>query len=210
MLALIFATLLNSKIKGSNIYRAIYFLPIVVAPAAVAMVWKWLFNTDFGFINYVLGIFGIQGPEWLTSPMTAIISVSIVTIWSSLGYDIVLLLAGLQSIPKSYYEAADVDGASSITKFFKITIPMISPTLFFVLVMRVMAALKQFDLMYMLIGEGNPALEGSQTLTYLFYRNAFVMGDKGYASVIVLWMFLIIGLITLLQFKIQKKWVNYD
>lgn len=142
--------------------------------------------------------------------MTAIISVSIVTVWSSLGYDIVLLLAGLQSIPKSYYEAADVDGASSITKFFKITIPMISPTLFFVLVMRVMAALKQFDLMYMLIGEGNPALEGSQTLTYLFYRNAFVMGDKGYASVIVLWMFLIIGLITLLQFKIQKKWVNYD
>ncbi len=210
MLALIFATLLNSKIKGSNIYRAIYFLPIVVAPAAVAMVWKWLFNTDFGFINYVLGIFGIQGPEWLTSPMTAIISVSIVTVWSSLGYDIVLLLAGLQSIPKSYYEAADVDGASSITKFLKITIPMISPTLFFVLVMRVMAALKQFDLMYMLIGEGNPALEGSQTLTYLFYRNAFVMGDKGYASVIVLWMFLIIGLITLLQFKIQKKWVNYD
>lgn len=209
-LALVFAALLNSKIKGKDVYRAIYFLPIVVAPAAVAMVWKWMFNTDFGLINYVLELVGIQGPSWLTTPIMAIISVSIVTVWSSIGYDIILILAGLQGISGSYYEAAKVDGASGITQFFKITLPLISPTLFFVLVMRVMAALKQFDLMYMLIEEGNPALEGAQTLTYLFYRNAFVIGDKGYASVIVLWTFVIIAVITIIQFKVQKRWVNYD
>lgn len=210
ILALIFATLLNTKIKGKSIYRAIYFLPIVVAPAAVAMVWKWLFNTDFGLINYVLGLFGVNGPAWLTSPKVALISVSIVTIWSSIGYDIILILAGLQGISESYYEAARLDGASPIRQFFNITIPLISPTLFFVVVLRIMAALKQFDFMYMLIGEGNPALESSQTLTYLFYRNAFEIGDKGYASVIILWTFMIIGIITIIQFIGQKKWVNYD
>lgn len=210
ILALIFATLLNTKIKGKSIYRAIYFLPIVVAPAAVAMVWKWLFNTDFGLINYVLGLFGIDGPAWVTSPSVALISISIVTIWSSIGYDIILILAGLQGISESYYEAARLDGASPIKQFFNITIPLISPTLFFVVVLRIMSALKQFDFMYMLIGEGNPALESSQTLTYLFYRNAFVIGDKGYASVIILWTFMIIGVITIMQFVGQKKWVNYD
>ncbi|MDU3645493.1 MAG: sugar ABC transporter permease [Clostridium perfringens] len=210
LLALIFAALLNSKIKGKSIYRAIYFLPIVVAPAAVAMVWKWLFNTDYGLINYLLSLVGIEGPSWLTNPTMAMISISIVIIWSSVGYDIILILAGLQGIPKTYYEAAKVDGASSIVQFFKITIPLVSPTLFFVLVLRVMAALKQFDFMYMLIGEGNPALEGTQTLTYLFYRHAFEIGDKGYASVIVLWTFLIIAMITAIQFKVQKKWVNYE
>lgn len=210
ILALIFATLLNTKIKGKSIYRAIYFLPIVVAPAAVAMVWKWLFNTDFGLINYVLELFGVNGPAWLTSPKVALISVSIVTIWSSIGYDIILILAGLQGISESYYEAARLDGASPIRQFFSITIPLISPTLFFVVVLRIMAALKQFDFMYMLIGEGNPALESSQTLTYLFYRNAFEIGDKGYASVIILWTFMIIGIITIIQFIGQKRWVNYD
>ena len=210
ILALIFATLLNTKIKGKSIYRAIYFLPIVVAPAAVAMVWKWLFNTDFGLINYVLKLFGVDGPAWITSPGMALISVSIVTIWSSIDYDIILILAGLQGISESYYEAAKLDGASPIKQFFNITVPLVSPTLFFVVVLRIMAALKQFDFMYMLIGEGNPALESSQTLTYLFYRNAFEIGDKGYASVIILWTFMIIGLITIIQFVGQKKWVNYD
>lgn len=209
LLALVFASLLNEKLKGRNIFRSLYFLPIIVAPAAVAMVWRWMFNKDFGLLNYLLGLIGVDGPGWLTSPSMVIISISIVTIWSSLGYDIILLISGLQSIPTIYYEAADMDGASSIKKFFSITVPLISPTLFFVLIMRVMAALKQFDLMYMLVDETSPVLENAQTLTFLFYRNAFVIGNKGYASVIVLWTFLIIAVITYAQFKIEKKWVNY-
>lgn len=209
LLALVFASLLNEKLKGRNIFRSLYFLPIIVAPAAVAMVWRWMFNKDFGLLNYLLGLIGVDGPGWLTSPSMVIISISIVTIWSSLGYDIILLISGLQSIPTIYYEAADMDGASNIKKFFSITVPLISPTLFFVLIMRVMAALKQFDLMYMLVDETSPVLENAQTLTFLFYRNAFVIGNKGYASVIVLWTFLIIAVITYAQFKIEKKWVNY-
>ena len=171
IIALILATILNKKIKGRDIYRTIYFIPMVATPAAITMVWKWLFNTDYGLINYLLSLVGIEGPSWLTNPTMAMISISIVTIWSSVGYDIILILAGLQGIPKTYYEAAKVDGASSIVQFFKITIPLVSPTLFFVLVLRVMAALKQFDFMYMLIGEGNPALEGTQTLTCLLYTS---------------------------------------
>ena len=209
LLALVLAALLNEKLKGKNIFRSLYFLPIIVAPAAVAMVWRWMFNKDFGLLNHLLGLIGIEGPGWLTSPSMVIISISIVTIWSSVGYDIILLISGLQSIPSIYYEAADMDGASSINKFFNITVPLISPTLFFVLILRIMAALKQFDLMYMLVDETSPVLENAQTLTFLFYRNAFVIGNKGYASVIVLWTFLIIAVITYAQFKIEKKWVNY-
>lgn len=209
-IALVFATLLNSKIKGKSIYRAIYFLPIVCAPAAIAMVWKWMFNTEFGLINQVLSIFGIANIPWLTNPSVAMVSISIVTIWSSIGYDIILILAGLQGVSQSYYEASKIDGATGVQQFFSITIPLISPTMFFVLILRLMAALKQFDLIYMLVDEKNPALSGAQTLTYLFYRQAFIIKDKGYASVIVLWTFLIIAGITAVQFISQKKWVHYD
>lgn len=209
-LALFFANLLNSKIKLKGFYRAIFFLPIVCAPAAVAMVWKWMFNTEFGLINQILSLFGLENTPWLTNPVLAIISVSIVTIWSSIGYDIILILAGLQSIPGSYLEAAKIDGANRFQTFFKITIPLTSPTLFFVLIMRLMASLKQFDLIYMLVDEKNPALSGAQTLTYLFYRQAFVVRDKGYASVIVLWTFVLIALFTIIQFLGEKRWVHYD
>lgn len=210
LLALIFAVLLNSKIKGKNVYRAIFFLPIVCAPAAIAMVWKWLFNTNFGILNQFLGIFGFAPVAWLTDPSVAIVSVSIVTIWSSIGYDIILILAGLQNISQSYYEAAKIDGAGPLKTFSKITVPMVSPTLFFTLIMRMMSALKAFDLIYMLVDEKNPALEGAQTLTYYFYRQAFVIKNTGYASVIVLWTFVIIALLTVFQFVGQKKWVHYD
>ncbi|MFV0343073.1 MAG: carbohydrate ABC transporter permease [Anaerocolumna sp.] len=210
ILALIFANLLHSNIKGKGIYRAIFFLPIVCAPAAIAMVWKWLFNTDFGLINQMLSYFGISSIAWLTNPKLAIISVSLVTVWSSMGYDIILILAGLQGIPKSNIEAAKIDGANSFQIFKSVTIPLVSPTLFFVLIMRLMSSLKQFDLIYMLVDEKNPALEGAQTLTYLFYRQAFVIKDKGYASVIVLWTFVLIAGITLFQFITEKKWVHYE
>lgn len=210
MLALGLAALLNSKIRGKDTYRAIYFLPIVCAPAAIAMVWRWMFHGEYGLINQILSVFGVSNIPWLTEPAVAMVAVSIVTIWSSIGYDIILILAGLQGISQSYYEAGKIDGATGLQQFFRITVPLVSPTMFFVLIMRIMSALKQFDLIYMLVDEKNPALSGAQTLTYLFYRQAFVIKDKGYASVIVLWTFFIIALITIVQFSTQKKWVHYD
>lgn len=166
-LALVTAVLLNAKIAGKTAFRAIYFLPMVVAPAAVA-------------------------------------------VWSSVGYDAVLLLSGIQNISKSYYEAADLDGATKIQQFFSITLPMVSPTLFVVLIMRLMASLKVYDLIYMMVDQTNPALTSAQSLMYLFYRESFVAGNRGYASAIVIWTVFLIGIVTAIQFRGQKKWVNYE
>lgn len=205
-LALIVAVLLNAKIKGKTAFRAIFFLPMVVAPAAVAMVWKWIFNSEYGILNQVLG----QNIRWLTDPKIVLITCAIVSIWSSIGYDAVLLLSGIQNISRSLYEAAELDGASKIRQFFSITLPMVSPTLFVVLIMRLMSSLKVYDLIYMMVEQTNPALTSAQSLMYLFYRESFIAGNKGYASAIVVWTVLLIGIVTLVQFIGQKKWVNYE
>ncbi len=206
LLALVVAILLNAKIRGKVAFRAIFFLPMVVAPAAVAMVWKWMFNADYGIINTAFHL----NIDWITNPNIIIITVAIVAIWSAIGYDAVLLLSGIQNISKSYYEAASLDGCTKLQQFRYITLPMVSPTLFVVLIMRLMASLKVYDLIYMMVGEGNPALSKAQSLIYLFYRESFISGNKGYASAIVIWTVLLIGVITAVQFVGQKKWVNYD
>lgn len=209
-IALLLAVLLNSKIKGRDVYRCIYFLPMVVAPAAVAMVWRWIFNAEVGILNQMLSVFGIRGPNWLSDPNLAIVSIAIIAIWSAVGYDLVMILAGLQSISASYYEAAEIDGANAVQRFFHITVPLISPTLFFVVLMRTMNSLKQFDTVYLLIKQTNPAFKKTFTLMVLFYREAFEKFNKGYASAIVMWSFVIIMIFTVFQFVAEKKLVNYD
>ena len=209
-IALLLAVLLNSKIKGRDAYRCIYFLPMVVAPAAVAMVWRWIFNAEVGILNQMLSVFGIRGPNWLSDPNLAIVSIAIIAIWSAVGYDLVMILAGLQSISASYYEAAEIDGANAVQRFFHITVPLISPTLFFVILMRTMNSLKQFDTVYLLIKQTNPAFKKTFTLMVLFYREAFEKFNKGYASAIVMWSFVIIMIFTVFQFVAEKKLVNYD
>ncbi len=205
-LALIVAILLNAKIRGKVVFRAIFFLPMVVAPAAVAMVWKWIFNSEYGIINTVFHL----DAGWITDPNLVIPTVAIVAIWSAIGYDAVLLLSGIQNISKTYYEAASLDGCTKLQQFRYITLPMVSPTLFVVLIMRLMASLKVYDLIYMMVGEGNPALSKSQSLIYLFYRESFIKGDKGMGSAIVIATVVLIGIITAIQFVGQKKWVNYE
>lgn len=205
-LALLVAVLLNSKIRGRTTFRAIFFLPMVVAPAAVAMVWKWIFNSQYGIINSILG----SNIGWLTDSSLVLFTCAVVQIWSNIGYDAVLLLAGLQNVSATLYEAADLDGASKFKQFFAITLPMVSPTLFVVMIMRLMSSLKVFDLIYMMVDDANPALNDAQSLMSLFYRQSFVAGDKGYASAIVVWTVLLIGVVTLIQFIGQKKWVNYE
>ena len=205
-LALVVAVMLNTKIKGRTAFRAIFFLPMVVAPAAVAMVWKWMFNTEYGIINTLLG----HNVNWITNPNVVMVTCAIVAIWSAIGYDAVLLLSGLQNISKSYYEAASLDGATKIQQFFHITLPMVSPTLFVVMIMRLMSSLKVYDLIYMIVEESNPALTSAQSLMFLFYRESFVAGNKGYGSAVVIWTVLLIGIVTAFRFWGQKKWVNYE
>ena len=205
-LALFVAILLNAKVKFKGGFRTLFFLPLVCAPAAVAMVWRWIFNGEYGILNQMLG----QNIQWITNPKTAVIAVAIVSIWSSVGYDAVLLLAGLQNIPKTLYEANSIDGAGKVKQFFTITLPMVSPTLFVVMIMRLMSAVKVYDLIYMMVEETNPAVTSVQSLMYLFYRESFIAGSRGTGSAIVIWTVLLIGMITVIQFYGQKKWVNYD
>ncbi len=205
-LSLLVAMLLNAKIKGKGAFRTIFFLPMVCAPAAVTMVWRWIFNGEYGILNQAMG----TKIGWITDPKVVMIACAIVAIWSNIGYDAVLLLAGLQNISKSYYEAASIDGANKVTQFFHITLPMVSPTLFVVMIMRLMASVKVYDLIYMMVEDTNPAVTSVQSLMYLFYRESFVAGSRGSGSAIVIWTVLLIGLVTIIQFLGQKKWVNYD
>ena len=205
-LSLLVAMLLNAKIKFKGGFRTIFFLPMVCAPAAVTMVWRFIFNGEYGILN---SLFGTR-IGWITDPKFVMISCAVVAIWSNIGYDAVLLLAGLQNIPKTLYEANSIDGAGKVKQFFTITLPMVSPTLFVVMIMRLMSSVKVYDLIYMMVEETNPAVTSVQSLMYLFYRSSFVAGERGYGSAIVLWTVLLIGLVTIIQFYGQKKWVNYD
>ncbi|MCI8995848.1 MAG: sugar ABC transporter permease [Lachnospiraceae bacterium] len=205
-LALLVAMLLNARVKFKGGFRTIFFLPMVCAPAAITMVWRWIFNSEYGILNQILG----TRIAWITDSHVALVSCAIVAIWSAIGYDAVLLLSGLQNISKSYYEAAFIDGASKLTQFFKITLPMVSPTLFVTMIMRLMTSLKVYDLIYMMVEETNPALTSVQSLIYLFYRESFVAGSRGSGSAIAVWTVLIIGIATIFQFIGQKKWVNYE
>lgn len=208
--SIVLAVLLNAKIRGRSVYRTLFFLPSVTMPAAIAMVWKWLYNSDYGLINYLLKMVGIQGPHWLSDPHIALYSIILVAIWSSAGYNMIILLAGLQGIPSSYYEAGDIDGANALHKFFNITIPLLTPTIFFVLIMALIGAFQVFDLIFMMISDSSIVITTTQSVVYLFYKNAFILFDKGYASAIAIVLFVIIMVITAIQMKMQGKWVNYD
>ena len=205
-IALVLAVLLNRKMRGRSVYRTIIFLPMVAAPAAVAMVWRWLFNSDFGLIN---NVFHVQ-VKWVSDPKIAVFAVAVIGVWSILGYNMVLFLSGLQEIPGDYYEAASIDGATGIKSFFHITIPLLSPTIFFVLVTRVIGALQVFDLMYMVMDKSNPALDKTQSLVYLFYKYAFINKNMGYGSTIVVLLLIITMIVTVFQMIGQKKWVFYN
>ena len=203
-IALVLAVFLNKKLIGRSFFRTIFFLPMVCAPAAVAMVWKWLYNQQFGLLN---NIFGIQ-TAWISDPNIAWISVGVIGVWSIIGYNMVLFLAGLQEIPHDYYEAATIDGASGISQFFHITIPLLSNTTFFIVQTRVIGALTVFDLMFMVMDLTNRALKNVQSTVYLFYTYAFKNGNKGYGAALVMVLVVFIMIITFIMQKCEKKFVD--
>lgn len=210
-LAVAIAALLNTTgLKGRSVYRMLYFLPVVTMPAAIALVWKMLYNGDYGILNQALHVVGIQGGSWLTNPATALYAVALVGIWAGLGTDIVIFLAGLQGIPDTLMEAASLDGAGPIRTFFSITVPLLSPSIFFVSVINVIGSLQVFDLVYLMIGRTNPALPDTRTIVYLFYQAGFIDNDRGYAAAIAFLLLIIILGLTIVQFRLQKKWVHYE
>jgi multiple sugar transport system permease protein len=209
IISLFIATLLNSKIKGLSVYRTLYFLPAVTMPAAIAMMWKWLYNGQYGLLNQLLAKVGIEGQAWIADPKFAMGALIVVGIWSSLGMKIIYFLAGLQGIPKAYYEAATIDGAGPIRQFFSITLPSLTPTIFFVMITSLIGALQMFDLIFLMISKTSLAVDSTMSIVYLFYKYAFEFQEKGYASAISIVLFMIILVITAIQLKLQKKWVNY-
>lgn len=208
-LSICIAALLNAKIRGTSIYRTLYFLPSVTMAAAVAMVWKWVFNEKMGILNSVIAGLGGERIGWLTNPKTALFIVMLVGLWMSVGYNMIILLAGMQGIPKTYYEAASIDGAGGLAQFFKITIPLLTPSIFFVMITSIIGGFQVFDVVYMMIGKLSPAYDSTQTVVMLFYRQAFDYGYKGYAAAISILIFISIMIVTIFQLIGQKKWVNY-
>ena len=209
-LALLLACLLNMKLKGRSVFRVIYFLPSITMGAAVAMIWSWIYNGDFGILNQLLMLLGMERVRFLGDPQTALFAVCVVSIWCSTGYNMIILLAGIQGISGTYYDAAAIDGAGGIRRFFCITLPMVTPTLFFVMITTLISTFQTFDIIYMMVPDTSMAAESTQSLVVYFYRNAFEFSRKGYASAIAVFLFLIILVITMIQMKVQKYWVNYD
>jgi multiple sugar transport system permease protein len=206
VIALILAVFLNRKMIGTSVYRTIFFLPMVCAPAAVAMVWKWLYNTQFGLINNVFH----TNIEWISNPKIAWISIGVIGVWSIIGYNMVLFISGLQEIPGDYYEAARIDGATGLRQFFYITIPLLSPTTFFIVQTRVIGALTVFDLMFMVMDKTNQALNKVQSVVYLFYQYSFTNGDKGTGAALVVMLLIFIMIITVILQEAEKKLVYHN
>lgn len=207
VIALVLATLMNQDIRGAKILRALYFLPSISSFVAVALVWKWLYHPQFGLLNYTLGLFGLPSYDWLSDPNTALLSVMILSVWMAVGYQMIIFLAGLQGIPGEFYEAAEVDGASVLQRFWHITLPMLKPTTFFVLVTSVISSFQVFSLVYVMT-QGGP-VRSTDVVVFHIYQNAWEYLRMGYASAMSWVLFLVILAATWAQFRFMGRDVNY-
>jgi multiple sugar transport system permease protein len=207
-LALIFAVLLNQNIRGRGLYRAIYFVPVVAPTVAVAILWAWIYEPEFGILNWLLGLLGIAGPKWLGSSDWAMFAIIIMSIWQGLGYNIVIFLAGLQAISPDLYEAAAIDGANSMRQFWYITLPLLSPVTFFVLVLSVIGAFQVFAAPFVMTA-GGPA-NSTVTIVMQLYKEAFQFQRMGLASAMAYVLFIIIVGLTMVNLSLQMVWVFYE
>jgi multiple sugar transport system permease protein len=205
--ALFAAMLMNHKLPGISVFRTFYYLPAVTTGVAIAIMWTWMFNPQVGMINFLLRRIGIQGPLWLASQQWAMPALILMSLWG-IGTNMIILLAGLQGIPEHLYEAARIDGANGWHEFRHVTIPMLSPVLFFVVIISVIASFQIFDNVYVMT-QGGP---GTATLVYVMhlYRNAFEYQKMGYASAMAWILAFIILALTWGQFRASRAWVYYE
>lgn len=208
LISLLLAVLANEKLRGSQFFRVAFSSTLGVSSAAAAVIWLFLFNPSIGLINNVLDVFGFSGIGWVTDKSFALISISVTTIWMHLGFNFIILLGGLQNISEDLYESSKIDGANYFQRFRKITVPMLSPTLFFVIIIGVINSFQSFGQIDIMT-KGGPA--GSTNLiVYSIYKDAFVNHSVGYASAQAMILFAIILLVTLFQFKIGERKVHYQ
>lgn len=207
---LILAVLLNSRMPLTlrNLYRSIYFFPVLVAHTYIAVIWQFLYQQDTGVINYYLSFLGVGPIPWLSSSQWVLPSVIIMDIWKNAGFAMLIFLAGLQGIPRDYGEAAEIDGATSWQTFWRITLPLLSPTIFFVVVIFSIGAVQVFDTIIVLT-QGGPG-DASRSIVMYIYEKAFQTFDMGYASALAMTLFAIIMVLTLFQFGLARRWVHYE
>ncbi|WP_309121752.1 sugar ABC transporter permease [Paenibacillus sp.] len=208
VIGLLVALALN-RVAGKTFYRVVYFMPTVTGTVAVAIVFMWLLNPDFGIVNtYIKQFFGVVGPRWLTDPNYVIPSISLLSVWLGIGFNMVIFLAGLQGISRTYYEAAEIDGASRFQQFRSITLPLLSPTTFFITIIAIINSFKVFDQILVMTG-GGPG-NASRVLVFHLYDYAFQDFSFGRSSASAVLMFLIILVLTLIQMRISRRWVHYE
>jgi multiple sugar transport system permease protein len=208
LIALFLALLTNRDRPFTIFFRTAYYTPVVTSTIAIAIVWQWILAGQYGVLNYFLAKIGIQGPDWLANVSWAMMGVVIVSVWHGVGYPMVIYLAALQGIPEVLYEAAEIDGATAMQKLFKITIPLISPSTFYIVILQFISSFQIFGLIYVMTG-GGPANSTNVYINYL-YQNAFAWWKMGYASALAWVLFIIIGVTTMVQWKLQRRWVFYS
>lgn len=208
ILALALALALNSGRRGVVLYRTIYFLPVVTATVAVGMLWRWLYIKDIGLIDSLLLQVGIEGPDWLGSVHWALPAVMIMSVWKGLGYTMVLYLAGLQGIPEHLYEAAKIDGAGAWQRFRHVTLPMLSPTTFFILVLGIIGGFQVFDQIFVMTAGG--PMRSTVSTSFFIYETGFQFLKMGYAAAAAWIMFVVVFVATIIQWRLQSRWVHYE
>ncbi len=206
LFGLILAVLINIKLKSIAFFRAIIYLPVVTSAVAVGIVWNWILGPNVGLLNSILESFNLPAPYWLGDPKLALTTVASVQVWKMAGYSMILFLAGLQGISAQTLEAAIVDGATKFQRFFKVTLPMLTPTVFFVLTVAIIDSFKNFELIYAMT-KGGPQ-NSTNTLVYDVYLNAFVYYRVGYASAVAFVLLIFVGLLTIFNFYIKKNWAQ--
>ena len=206
--ALFLSLLVNGKTRRTRVFRTIYFWPVVGSMTAIALVWRFLLNDTFGFVNYLIGMFGVQGPRWFASTTWALVGIAIIFVWKNVGYYMTILLSGLQNIPQDLNEAAIIDGAGLVRRTWYITLPLISPTMFFVIIMTSIASFQVFDSIMVINDRGGPA-NATTTLSFFIYQNAFSFMRMGYAAAAGVLLFFIVSIFSMVQFRLQNKWVFY-
>jgi multiple sugar transport system permease protein len=206
-ISLVVAYFLNKKIAGKKILRAAFFTPVIMSSVAAAVIWRWVYEPNFGLLNYILGKVGIPAVNWLNDPTAAMFALIVMGVWKTFGVNMVLFSAGLQGIPEHYYEAAELDGAGRWRKFWNITIPLLSPTTFFILVMSVIGSFQVFDTVFVLTSGG--PLGSTKVLVFYLYEHAFKFFDMGYASAVAYALFAIVFVLTMIQTKYLKGSIHY-
>ena len=207
ILAFFVALLLSKKVKGLGFFRTAFYIPYITSGVAVTILWGWIYQKDYGIINYVLSLFGIKGVNWLGDKNIAMISIVILSLWT-IGNNIIIMLAGIQDIPQSYYESAQIDGAGAIRQIFSITLPLCTPTIYFNLIVTIIAAFQVFQ-QPLILTNGGP-LNSTYTAAIHMYNNGFLYGKMGYASMMSWSLFVVIMVITLVVISTSKYWVFYD